>query len=86
MPIEGKFYSSKELQKILNVGKQRISHIAKDNGWLILVSGSALYCAEQVEDFLMGRGIDPDTLSVRDYEHPDGATWADLEAEYAEVE
>jgi hypothetical protein len=53
MPIEGKFYTSKELQEILNVSRQRISNLAKDNDWVVLVPG--LYRAEDVENYLAKR-------------------------------
>ncbi len=82
MPISGKFYSSNELQKILSVSKGRIGHIASANDWLVLVPGSALYCAEQVEDYLLLRGIDPDELPIRDYDYSDGATRQKREQDY----
>jgi hypothetical protein len=63
MPIEGKFYTSKELQSLLDVSKQRISNLAKRQSWTVLVPG--LYCAEGVEDYLMWRGIDPASLPIR---------------------
>jgi hypothetical protein len=81
MPIQGKFYSSSELQKLFGVTRGRIHQIAITNGWTLLVQRSAIYCAEQVEDYLLGRGIDPELLPVQDYDHPDGATWTDRLAE-----
>ena len=33
MPIEGKFWTSQELQNLLGVSKQRIAGIARDHGW-----------------------------------------------------
>ncbi len=81
MPIEGKFYTSQELQEILGVKKQRISNIANLQSWTALQPG--LYCAENVEAYLVGRNIDPKYLPIRTHSHPDGATWAELEAEHA---
>lgn len=73
MPLQGKFYTSAELQKILNVSKQRVSNIASDRNWTTLVPG--LYCAEDVEAYLHLRNIDPQRLSVRTYYEPEGATF-----------
>ncbi len=75
MPIEGKLYPSDELQCLIGVKKQRISNIAKDRNWLVLIPGK--YFAEDVEPFLMGRGIDPAKLKTKSYCFPDGATAAE---------
>ncbi len=83
MPIQGKFYSSNELQvpEVLGVTKARINQVAIENDWITLVPGSALYCAEQVEDYLLGRGIDPSNLPILDYDYPDGATLTERESD-----
>jgi hypothetical protein len=65
MPIEGKFYTSSELQKLLRVSKQRISNLSKLQNWTTLVPG--LYCAEDVEDYLIIRDIDSYGLFTRTY-------------------
>lgn len=72
MPISGKFYISQELQQILEVTKGRVSNLEREQGWTPLKPG--LYCAEDVEPYLLSRGIDPARLPVRDYDHPEGAT------------
>ncbi len=73
MPIEGKFCESDELQEILGVSKQAIRNIAYRQGWGALKRG--LFCAESVEPYLFGKGICPETLPVRTYDHSDGVTW-----------
>lgn len=85
MPIQGKFYTSKELQALLGVSRQRIRNLASEDGQDFLALNPGLYCAEDVEDYLMARGIDPLKLPVRTYDHPDGATLTELEAEYRDV-
>lgn len=77
MPIEGKFYGSEELQLLLGVKKQRISNLF---GASVLRPG--LYPAEIVEPHLLNKNINPASLPVRTHDHPAGATWAQLEAEY----
>lgn len=62
MPIQGRFYSSEELQKLLGVSRQRVSNLAKAQNWNGPQKG--LYYAQSVEWYLMGRGIDPLTLKV----------------------
>lgn len=79
MPIEGKFYDSGELQKLLGITRQAISQLAIRQNWTTL---DARYCAEDVEDYLRSKNIRPKTLPVRTYANPDGATWAELEAEH----
>lgn len=84
MPIEGRFYTSQELQEILKVKKQRISNIANLQSWTALQPG--LYCAESVEAYLKGRNIDPKYLPIRTRDHPDGVTQALLEKEFDECQ
>jgi hypothetical protein len=70
MPIQGKFYTSRDLQEILGVSRQRVYNLAKDNDWLALSPG--LYCAEEVEDYLLYRDIDPMGFIIRTYYEPEG--------------
>lgn len=84
MPIEGRLYTSAELQNILGVSKQRITNLSNEQDWLSPAPG--LYYAEQVETYLMDyRKIDPITLPIRSWDFPDGATWAEQQATYDEV-
>lgn len=83
MPIRGTLYTSQELQQILRVTRSRISNLGREQSWLDLTPG--LYCSEDVEDYLLGRGIDPAQLPVRDYDHPEGATWREREAEMDDI-
>lgn len=76
MPIEGRFYSNKELQEILGLSKQRISDIARQQSWLAIQPG--LYCSEDVEDYLEYRDVDLDTLPIRSYQFPDGAALTEI--------
>ena len=63
MPIQGKFYSSKELQEILGVTRQRVHKISQYYEWQRLTYG--LYWAEDVEPYLIRRGINPLLLSLK---------------------
>lgn len=84
MPISGKFYTSKELQELLNVKKQRISNLARDRDWNGPLPG--VYWAEEVEPYLeYYRNIDPLTLPVKSFDFPAGATWQEREAAYDEI-
>lgn len=77
MSIEGKFYTSQELQEILGVTKQRIANLFGESA-----IKPGLYPAEVVEPHLRNKGIRPETLPVRTHANPDGATWAELEKEF----
>lgn len=83
MPISGRFYPSEELQKLLGVTKQRISNLANEQNWAEARPG--LYYAQSIEPYLMGRGIDPITLSVVSWEWPEGITWAEEQRLYNEA-
>lgn len=78
--IKGRFYTSLELQDLLKVSKQRISSLGRQKNWIALSRG--LYCAEDVEPYLLSRNIDPQHLPIYTHSHPDGATWAQLEKEF----
>jgi hypothetical protein len=66
MPIRGTFYTSGELQKLLGVSKQRISNLSNEQNWASPHPG--IYYAQSVEPYLMGRGIDPIRLPVREWD------------------
>jgi len=70
MPFQGLFYTSKEIQKLLGVTKQRISNLSSEQNWESPHSG--IYYAQSVEPYLMGRKIDPIKLAVRSWETPEG--------------
>lgn len=74
--IQGKLYTSQELQKYLDVSKQRISNIAARQGWKSPHPG--LYWAQDVEPYLMGRNIDPIRLPVVSWEAPEGESDIDF--------
>jgi hypothetical protein len=74
MPLEGRFYTSQDLQEILGVSKQRVANIAAYYEWVQPVLNVGIYFAEEVESYLVGRNIDPATLPIVDFEYPDGAT------------
>lgn len=86
VPIEGKFYSTRELQELRGVGRAAISRLAKRQGWTAIISRSGVWCAEDVEPYLMSEGIDTDALPIRDYDYPDGATWQKRSEECDEEE
>lgn len=71
MPFQGKFYMVPELQEILapkdkeRITRQAVHWLANYHDWLSLYPGT--YCAEPVEEYLMGRGIDPALLPVRSF-------------------
>ena len=48
MPIEGRFYTSAELQKLLGVKKQRISNLAREQNWYSPIPG--LYASGPADD------------------------------------
>ncbi len=81
MPIEGKFYESEELQLLLDVKKQRITNLFGESA-----IKPGLYPAEIVEPYLLNHNIRPASLPVRTHDHPDGATWAELEKEFDNAE
>ena len=75
MPIQGKFYTTKELQtlwKQINgrgCTRQYIQQEAAYRGWPPILPG--LYCAEPIErDFLALHGIDLTKLEVKSYKNP----------------
>lgn len=80
MPIKGKFYSTQELEQILGISRQGVWNIAARHGWISLVAG--IYCAEQVEPYLEGRNIYPETLPIRDFDYPEGADWNQRSDDY----
>lgn len=53
MPISGTFYTQKEIQKLLNVSKQRVSDLARKHGWGSPLPG--LYRADDVAEYLWSR-------------------------------
>jgi len=67
MPFKGKFYSSKELQVILDVTRARISQIARYFHWRN-TGRRGVYFAQDVEPFLRRRGIDVDALPILEYD------------------
>lgn len=70
MAIRGKFYTSKELQKLLGVSKQRISNLSNEQNWESPHPG--IYYAQSVESYLMGRGVDLQRLKVVEWESTNG--------------
>lgn len=53
MPISGRFFTSKELQDLLGVSRQRIADLAREHGWEFPRPG--LYYADQVDEYLWAR-------------------------------
>lgn len=53
MPISGRFYTSQELITLLGVSKQRISNLAKKQGFVEAHPG--LYYAQDVDEYLWAR-------------------------------
>lgn len=66
MPIQGRFYPAQEIAKLLGVGKQRVSNLARKQNWEAIIPG--LYYAQSVEWYLMSRGIDPVCLPVKEWD------------------
>lgn len=53
MPISGRFYTSQELIKLLGVTKQRISNLAKEQGFIEAAPG--LWYDTEVDEYLTNR-------------------------------
>ena len=55
MPISGRFWTSKELQGLLGVKKQRIADLAREHDWESPSYAPGLYYADQVDEYLWSR-------------------------------
>ena len=53
MPISGRFWTSKEIQELLEISKQRVSDLAREHVWGSPYPG--LYYADQVDEYLWSR-------------------------------
>ncbi len=78
MPIEGKFYEAEELVLLLRITKQAVAK--RFAGFR-----AGLYPAELVEPVLADHNINIETIPVRSYDYPEGATWVERAVEFGQV-
>ncbi len=55
MPFSGRFWTSKEIQDLLGVSKQRIADLAREHDWESPSHAPGLYYADQVDEYLWAR-------------------------------